>query len=201
VAEVIASAKKIRIAENGTPLHYLVADATGDVATIEFLDGALVAHRGRDLPVAALANDTYESSLDLMKRGSNDRFARVAKGLGAATTVDGSFELLDRVRQPSTQWQIVYDIRNRTIHWRTAANRDRRNVRMASFDFACAAPVRTLDIDRGRGDVAPLFRDYRPDENLALVRRSTRGTSFLRDTTDAEIEESARWPERSSCAR
>ena len=200
VADVIANANRIRISQRGVPLHYLVADAKGDVASIEFLNGSLVVHRGKDLPVAALANDPYEYSLGLMRRGSNDRFARAGKGLAAATTVNGAFELLDRVRQPQTQWQIAYDIRNRAVHWRTAANGERRSVRMSSFDFACSRPVRVLDIDRGRGDVVSLFRDYTRDENLALVRRSMRSTSFLRDTPDTEIEESARWPERSSCA-
>jgi len=38
-AEVIANETKIRINTKASPLHYLVADATGNVATIEFLDG------------------------------------------------------------------------------------------------------------------------------------------------------------------
>ena len=199
VAEALENAQQVRIHEQGVPLHYLVADATGDVATIEFLDGHPVFRRGDSLPVPALANDTYDFSLGAMKRGSGDRFARVAKGLGTAMTIDGAFSLLDKVRQPSTQWQIVYDIKERAIHWRTAKNHENRSLQMAAFDFACGTPVKVLDIDRGRGDVASLFRDYTRAGNLALVRKSTRGTSFTRNTPDAEIEESAAWPERSRC--
>lgn len=40
VAEVITSDRSVRIEERGVPLHYLVADASGDVASIEFLDGS-----------------------------------------------------------------------------------------------------------------------------------------------------------------
>ena len=43
IDEVIATDKKIRISPTGTtPLHYLVADANGNAATIEFLNGKIV---------------------------------------------------------------------------------------------------------------------------------------------------------------
>jgi penicillin V acylase-like amidase (Ntn superfamily) len=190
VAEVIASDAKVRIAAAGAPLHYLVADASGDAAAIEFLGGKMVVHRG----ASVLANDPYGESVAAMKRGARDRFARASKGLPGATSVDGAFALLDEVAQPHTQWSIVYDLRNRVIHWRTAQNRARRTVKLTAFDFSCATPVQVADVDSGR------FSDYTREQNAALVRRSVRGTSFLRNTPDAEIEESARWPERSTCA-
>lgn len=197
VADVLESASsKVRIAERGVPLHYLVADATGDVAAIEFLDGKLTVHRGNALPKPVLANDPYATAL----QQTSGRFVRAAKGLSDAMTVDGAFALLDDVAQSHTQWSIVYDIRNRVIHWRTAANRERRSLRVSALDFSCARPVQLLDIDRGRGDVTAQFRDYTRAANAALVRRSTRDTSFLKNTPDQEIDEAARWPERSTCA-
>ena len=199
VKDVIANANKVRIANSRAPLHYLVADASGDVATIEFLAGKLVVHRGDSLPVAALANDTYQESLARMRRGATDRFARVAKRLSEAKTVSDAFAILDNVRQPSTQWAIVYDLKARTVHWRTAANPRRRSVALKSFDFTCSTPVRVLDIDEGSGNVTERFRDYSAAANLAAVTRSVRSTSFLRDTADSEIARTARHPERSTC--
>ena len=190
VAEVLASDAKVRIATRGTPLHYLVADAAGDTAAIEFLGGKMVVHRGANV----LANDRYADSVAAMQRGARDRFARATQGLAAATNVDSAFALLDEVAQSHTQWSIVYDIRNRAIHWRTAQNRTKRSVKLADFDFSCAKPVRVSDVDANR------FEPYTRERNAALVRSSVRGTSFLRNLPDAEIEESARWPERSSCA-
>jgi choloylglycine hydrolase len=200
VDDVIANAKKVRIIERGAPLHYLVADANGDVAAIEFLNGELIVHRGDRLPVAALANDPYTRSLTSMKNGAADRFARAAKALPAATTIDAAFAILDNVAQPSTQWSIVYDIRNRAIAWRTAANGARREVRFDAFDFRCASPVRVLDVDAGRGNVTAMFRDYTRTANETLVRKSTLETSFLSDTPEADIVEAARWPERATCS-
>ncbi|HET8773586.1 MAG TPA: linear amide C-N hydrolase [Thermoanaerobaculia bacterium] len=191
VAEVIASDANVRISASGAPLHYLIADASGDTAAIEFLGGKMVVHRG----ASVLANDPYTASVGMLKRGAMDRFARATGGLSGATTIAGAFALLDEVAQPHTQWSIVYDINARSVYWKTAKNRTQRGSSLASFDFSCATPVQVADIDGGP------FRDYTREQNAALVRRSVRGTSFLKGTPDAKIEESARWPERSACAR
>ena len=48
IEDVIATDKKLRIASTGNPpLHYLVADANGRAATIEFLEGKMVIHQGQ----------------------------------------------------------------------------------------------------------------------------------------------------------
>lgn len=192
VAEVIVNAKRVRISGKAAPLHYLVADAKGNVAAIEFLNGELTVHRD----AVALANDPFTESVAAMKAGAKDRFARATKG---AATVDEAFALLDNVAQEHTQWSIVYDLAAKRITWRTAANRERRFVELAKLDFNCTSPVRVLDIDVGKGDVAGQFREYTSVGNLALVRRSVRETPFLRDTAEAEIAKTASWPEKSAC--
>ncbi|HEX8618192.1 MAG TPA: linear amide C-N hydrolase [Thermoanaerobaculia bacterium] len=201
VSEVLDNAKKVRIADGRAPLHYLVADASGDVASIEFLGGKLVVHRGDSLPVPVLANDPYAESLSSRRSSPSTRFARAASGLKAAATLDSAFRLLDEVALGSTQWSIVYDLQNRAIVYRTAKNRERRSVTFAKLDFTCATPLRVLDIDEGRGDVTARFRGYTSAANEALVRRSVRATSFLRNMSEAEIVEAARWPERATCVR
>ena len=66
VNELLAQSEKVRITSLVT-LHYLVNDKAGDSATIEFLNGKLVAHQGNALPVSTLTNDTYEKSLNYSK--------------------------------------------------------------------------------------------------------------------------------------
>src|SRR5688500_6740984 len=82
--EVIRNSAAVRIA-SAVKLHYLVSDKYGNSATVEFLDGKLVAHTGEKLPVSALANDTYTRSLEYSKtaqaptsESSLDRFSRAA---------------------------------------------------------------------------------------------------------------------------
>lgn len=195
VAEVVTNAQRMRVSRKAAPLHFLVADAKGDAATIEFIGGKLVVHRGKSLPVRALANDPYSAALT----HTTGRFATARRGLANATTTDAAFDLLDRVAQPHTQWSIVYDLRGRRVTWRTKANRDPRTLALSSLDFGCTSPVRWLDIDAGKGNVASALQNYSPEDNLKLVRRSTRETPFLRETTDAEIAASAAWPDQSTC--
>jgi len=197
VDEAIANAGRVRISQRGVPLHYLIADRDGSVATIEFLDGKLVVHRGDTLPVPVLANDQYSHSLMMMRDGADDRFARAAKRVTSATTVTDAFAILDNVAQPHTQWSIVYDLRHLGISWRTAVNREIRSLRFASLDFSCGTPVKVLDVHSANVQ----FTDYTRAQNLALVRRSTKETSFTRNTPDAEIEKTASLPDQARCAR
>ena len=187
VEEALEGSKRIRIGTR-TPLHYLVADKSGDVATIEFLEGRRVVHRGDTLPNPVLANSTYEKSLEHLKgrqsqgaagpaftSGSLDRFAQAAQRVAAlerdkaTQLVEKSFGILDEVKQSShTKWQVVYDLPRGTVHWRTSANSERRAIRFDALDFACGN-ARILDIDEGRGDVTAALAPYSPQANERMM--------------------------------
>ena len=111
VREVLAANRQVRIASL-VPLHYLVADRSGAVATVEFLDGKLVAHTGKDLPVAALANSPYRESLQRREQRAA-RGAAVPAGMGSHARVDQAAERVARFdgqadpvapSRPSTGW-------------------------------------------------------------------------------------------------
>ena len=62
---LIETDKKLRITAIGTaPLHFLVADAKGNAATIEFFDGKMKVHSGKDMPFPVLTNNAYASVLN-----------------------------------------------------------------------------------------------------------------------------------------
>jgi choloylglycine hydrolase len=67
INDVISNDKQIRIGEKDTPIHYLVADAAGNVMTVEFLNGKMVIHKDADLPFPVLTNNTYASSVQTAK--------------------------------------------------------------------------------------------------------------------------------------
>jgi len=169
VAEVVATDGKIRLEQPTVParIHYLVCDAAGDCATIEFLEGKMVCHRGPTLPYRALANSTYEQSVAYARTNpvpagaserlkdtpSLSRFARAATraaGFRPVTPkqdVEYAFETLEQVRQgKSTVWQIVYDVSARRIHYRTESNPQRRTLELKTLDFACARSVKFVDM-------------------------------------------------------
>ena len=214
-AEVVANADKIRIASR-TPLHYLVADRSGSCASIEFLDGSLVAHSGRSLPLPALTNDTYESSVAFVRQrerrglsdrpagsGSLERFARAsslvraASGHPSGSPTEDAFHVLESAATPGwTRWSIAYDVTHGKVHYRTLVNPKVRSVSLTTLDFACGTAVRVADVD---GD--PVFTDYTRTANRALIEKSYRGVDFLRATPAKELEVAAAHPETTTCAR
>ena len=206
VQEVLAADKALRIAGNA-PLHYLVADRQGQVATVEFLNGKMVAHTGQKLPVAALANDTYADSLSEGTQ-SRSRFGRAAQRVRSfkakgTEPVAYAFETLDQVAQGDyTRWSIVYEVDRGRVHFRTRDRRKVRSLDLKDVDFSCATPVRVLDLDADvEGDVAKKLVPYTREINRELVTASFRKTPFLADTPAAEIDRVSRYPDSAVCQR
>ena len=129
VEEVLASDAKFRIRFDGvSKVHYLVCDAAGECASIEFLAGKLVSHTADTPPVKVLTNSTYASSLEFLKQhqgfggvlpighsqDSLDRFVRAADMLArfdahdAESAIEYGFTILAEVAQGDwTKWSIV----------------------------------------------------------------------------------------------
>lgn len=214
--EVIRNAETVRIA-SPVKLHYLVSDKYGNAATIEFLDGKLVAHSGDHLPVSTLTNDTYVKSLEYSKsskqtttESSLDRFSRAAeqtkdfsdKSRTEKEAVDYAFDILSDVAQKnSTQWSIVYDQRRGRIYYRTKKRGELKSIDATVFDYSCGSLVKTLDLDaKATGDVTHQFKPYSRKDNRDLIERAMNGTSFLRSVPSSARDRYAEFPERFSCS-
>ncbi|MBW1781923.1 MAG: linear amide C-N hydrolase [Deltaproteobacteria bacterium] len=227
VEQVIASDSHIRIhPDEGSGIHFLIADKEGNCAVIEFLNGERVYYTHETLPIKALANSTYAKSMAYLKRhkgfGGNqdmlfgsqslDRFARAAKMLKMCDTktqtipIHYAFGILADVANPTiswgTKWSIVYDIQHLKVYFRTFTNKQIRFIDLHAFDLSCQAPVKVLDMNLdASGDMTDDFRDYTPQLNLDLIRHSFKETSFLRNVPDSFIEELAKYPEHAPCKK
>ena len=176
--EVIATDALLRITSNGTPIHYLVADKKGNIASIEFLNGKMVVHRGNALPFPVLTNNTYEQSSQtataLLKKnnetssGNNslDRFVKACSMIKQFNetnidmpVTDYAFNILDKVSQGDyTKWSIVYDISNKKIFFKTNSARDIKLMNLAGFDFSCNSFSKIFDMNQeGKGDITSKF--------------------------------------------
>jgi choloylglycine hydrolase len=211
VEEVIATDKKLRVANTGTPQHYLVADSRGKVATIEFLNGKMVVHTGNNLPYPVLANSTYESSLRAMKESnskskgtdmdanSGDRFTRactMVQQYNAANTkrplVDYSFDILQNVAQGSfTKWNIVYDITNRRIHFKTDGFQQLKTLELGTFNYGCSAAALSYNMNqKGAGNISRMFAGYSNDVNRKMMRQAFE-ESNAQINIDARLQDAA----------
>ena len=100
--------------DGGPPLHYMVADAGGASAVVEYVHGRVrVIGRGTR-PWQAMTNFVLTGA-----RGADHRYRTAAKALTAANgrlTPASTIALLQRVRQPITRWSAAYDLRARKLH-------------------------------------------------------------------------------------
>jgi choloylglycine hydrolase len=217
VEDVVKNAEAVRIA-SPVKLHYLVNDKAGNSATIEFLDGKLVAHTGEKLAVSTLTNDTYEKSLNYSKatapekaktESSFDRFTRAAaktkefaqKPKTEQEAVNYAFEILSNVAQKnSTQWSIVYDQKRGKIHFRSMQSPIIKSIDTKSFDYSCGNAVKIFDVNsKESGDVTAKFADYTRAANRDLIERSFNGTPFLKIVPSASRDDLAQFSENFVC--
>ena len=202
INDVIASDAQVRISfQSYAPIHFLLCDKQGDMATIEYIDGKFVYHKGKDLPITVLSNSTYEESVNFAKKfiefGGNDTIPKTNKSLDrfalAASMVkkfdesksediiDYSYNILYTVSQgEATHWSIVYDIANMKIYYKTYGNRKTRILNLEDFNFSCETPVLITDIENNIENIEKDFIDYNTQLNKELIDNTLFMLNFLR---------------------
>lgn len=130
VEEVINSDTIVRISDATNKIHFLVCDRSGHTAAIELLDGKMVCHTGKDLPVRVLANSSYDESLSCYNNNGDTQYNRSLYNFSTAaqgnvqadasskdSLIENSFHTLRDVSQGlGTKWSIVYDISDMKIY-------------------------------------------------------------------------------------
>lgn len=221
VEDVIASDRLVRIASSGNaPLHYLVADAQGKAATIEFLDGRMVVHRGADLPYPVLTNTPYSEALKRtaparqpsshsFTDNSLGRFAtacalvsRFQDPATAATPVDYAFSILGEVAQGDyTKWSIVYDISSRGIHFITHDRRQRKSLAFTDVNFSCSAPPLAFPLESAaKGNIAPFLKPLDAPTHRAILEKSVKESRTHVQIPKEEVDKVAGYFAAPGCA-
>ena len=182
VADMVTAAPAIRVSPVYARVHYLACDRSGACAAFEHIGGKQVVTPG----ARALTNHTYAESVAWAAKqaqpppgaGSLPRFARAARQAATPTGGDpvaAAFDLLDDVRSPESQWNIVYDPVHLRVSFRTRASRGIKTLDLGKLDGSCARAVVLMDIDAdASGDVADRLRPYDLTTNRSLIERSVR---------------------------
>lgn len=190
VQEAIKVDEKVRIKDSAPPIHYLIADAQGDCAVIEWRDGEYLVYTGDDLPLLAMANQRYDRTVAAYERGGSRWWwsnpGRSSERAAAAHDRCESFDaktdtsavnfafgtLVYHVAAPHTKWNIVYDIAKREIWYRSVVSPSYKHISMSAFDFSCGPPLLMLDVNAPLedGDVEKFFTPYDHEVNLGVFR-------------------------------
>jgi hypothetical protein len=201
IAEVLEHLSDINVDPSATfsPVslanyHFFLADAQGEAAVLEFLDGHPVVHSGSSLGVPALCNRPYADEMQRYTSFSgivgslyrwldakgDQRFLVCADGLTDfdpalhPNAVDYAFDLLTRMQFEATrQWSVVYDIAGRSVAFRTVGSPGIKTLDINSLEFSKGATVRILrDIDSiASGDVADALQPFDEDANRESIAR------------------------------
>jgi penicillin V acylase-like amidase (Ntn superfamily) len=177
IEEVINSDTLLRIVDATSKFHFLVSDRFGHVAAIEFLNGKMVCHTGKSLPVETLANSTYEKSIDCYNNNGDIQADRSLynfctavhqvqqyKSSNSDSTIVNAFHALSAVSQGlGTKWSIVYDVTNMRIYFKIfetptivgeqkifLKNPGETVIKFVDFndlDFTCKNAPKVLDLD------------------------------------------------------
>jgi penicillin V acylase-like amidase (Ntn superfamily) len=222
VEEVLATDKIIRLSSNNPPLHYLVADANGNAATIEFFDGKTIIHTGKDLPFPVLTNNFYsesaKSAVDANVLTGNTsfsfqdnslfRFAKTCSMLQSyqqnkinKPAVDYAFDILGNVAvKDFTKWSIVYDLKNRKVYFQTASYPDIKSFNYESFDFNCSGISVVVNMNQSfKGDINKYFIPYNSDLNRTVVEKAVSESKSQVNISDKDKESNLSYPSGIAC--
>ncbi len=137
VGQVISNIYNSSIIKFGFNIHYILADAEGDAAVIEFINKNPVIYKKDSPPFLILTNNNYnvlQKYLNLVPEShfnkfnmnnSQDRYLKIYDLLGNKFSPDttprymSAMNILDTVSVEDTRWSLVYDITNRHIYFKT----------------------------------------------------------------------------------
>ena len=133
------------------------------------------------------------------------RFTRASNMLknydlgNSKSAMDYCFDILSNVKQYNALWNIVYDMKNFRIYFRTSENHKIRYFDLRSFDFSCNTPVKVLDINAElSGNVTKNFLNYTKQVNRSLVQELQH---YYNNVSEESIELISQAPERTFCIR
>ncbi len=207
VEEVIASLSNFAIVPVFGKLHYFVADKSGKTAIVEFLNGKAVVSEGNSLVCKVITNDSYSNSVSYLQSNyrigsqssSLNRFVnakeaveKIESGWNAKkdykSIVDESFDALQKVWINGwTRWNIVYDINNGQIFFKTDAAQSIKHLDMKSFDFSAIAVPLFVNMNNFFSEnIYAHFIPFNSDVNVELMVNSTRQTGVPIKKSDME---------------
>jgi len=188
IDEVLEINSYMRVHDIGPPSHYFFSDAEGNCAVVEYIDGEFVAYHGESLPMKALANGPYERAVAAYKGearwwwsnpgASNERVIACHErntafdAEGDTSAINYAFgTLMHYVVAGHTRWNIVFDIPEREIYYRTDRSPAFKNISLSELEFSCAGSKLMLDVNvQAEGDIEELFVPYDSGVNLNVFQ-------------------------------
>ncbi len=139
VEQALAALDSIAITESSWPVHFMLFDAGGTMAAVEYLQGEKHIHEGTTEKARRMDNCEYRHSevpLD-------------------CRSVDDMFSALEETRRPDTVWSHVYDLNKRTLHLKRAGKEEMFLVETDRLDLSPRSTELMLNLKEGDDCLEP----------------------------------------------
>ncbi len=212
VEEVVTNLDKIQVQPSNFGSHYFIADAKGESAVIQYIDGEAKIYTGSSLPHHVLSNGEYRKCSEFVNKEAPkmdpyrnlERFVTAANAMKdkkieiASDPIRASFELLKDISQDDlTKWSIVYDNRTLRVFYRSLGNTNIRSFDLKKLDLSRDAPVRIIEIEHdGEGDVTDKFKEFNTGVVFAVFYSSFEQSPFIKRVDSAQILHRATYGDR-----
>ncbi|MBN1959876.1 MAG: hypothetical protein JW841_02930 [Deltaproteobacteria bacterium] len=207
-------AKKVRVAPVYANLHYFVCSLGGTCGVIEFLDGnTQTTTSGFANTVLGLTNSPIQKCNNAwarrdMKNSTKqyhrfiDLYKLVLEGMQAKPeNIAAAWDILGWLNTNSVspmQWQIIYEIGKKQVHFRTRKHHAIKTIDLNTFNPECSAPVMMASMNsEASGDISNAFVYYNQKANQSLVAK-TLGLLGKQFSADA-INLIAKHPQKFKC--
>jgi penicillin V acylase-like amidase (Ntn superfamily) len=191
VREVVNNLNRVRISKVYADVHYFVCDSTLACATIEFVQGNAEIHTGSTMPYPTITNSTYAASKSFIASyqgfGGNlaipqsyrslDRYVRatdLARRVRSSDPVEKGFDILNSLESVGyTKWQILYDLRNKKVYFKTRfSNREMATFSFNDLPYSCSGNAFYLDLLSNQRGESLVWTVLTRTQNESLVRSS-----------------------------
>jgi len=218
VNEIIESCSRVRISDvdHKFPIHFNTMDSNGDRAIFEFLDGKMLVYKNEACAAGVLSNSTLENSIKSIKNNdvisktnslptditnSIERFniaTELVKKYKDQNVIKYGFSILDMVRN-NTQWQIVYDIKNLKIYYRTKSQKTIRILNLSDCDFSDTSSKTTGINENSEAKYNWLISSR--EINIEMINSICNKSEFINSVLGKEKEEIANYDVKAGNSR
>lgn len=201
VGEVADHLEDFGIKKISADLHWFFCDASGECATVEFLEGRPQIHRSRDERMHVVTNSPVSDSWSWYRQwrhagrplpeGYNSfaRFTRLAWRWSFEGAIDLDLSLNDVALDGFTAWQSIFNLQKRSILVRLAGQGWRR-LSFPDLRLGCSEDLPMLNLHKNE------WQSYSASEVKELLKHATDG---LADEEMHAISEAVQKSERVIC--
>ena len=182
--EAIELIQRVNLSPILATVHYMICDINNKCSTVEYLNHKLVVTDMKSDKQRFLQNAAYEESLKYRKKGpgiivrqSSEQIKRIFNNsniINEEAFVEKSFRnLTDFEQHRFTRWQIVYNLTDQKVWFKTIKNPTIKYFNLGSYELSCKIDHKDKMISLNNqlsGDIKTYLNYFSKKRNASLLK-------------------------------